>query len=905
MELLTTHLGADFDAFASMLAARRLHPQARLFFPGSREGSVRHMLEARGVELDELRHREVDPATLSRVILCDTRQRERLGVVAQWLDAHPQIEVVCYDHHPASPSDVAAAGGRVDPTVGATSTLIAEELRRRGDAPSAEEATLLLMGIYEDTGSLTYATTSRRDLDAAGWLLAQGGDLAVVRRYALHSLDRFHFELLHRLTEELEVVRIHGHRVGIVACELGTFVDELAPLVSRCLELFDLPLLFAIFGEGDRVTLIARGQVEGFHLGQALAALAGGGGHQTAAAASVKGATALELRERLLAYLPGALPPLARARDLMIAPFVAVDGDATVAEAKERLLRARINAAPVVAGGVALGAVTRQLLDAALQHQLATRPVTAVMRQELEWVAPDAPAEELGRRMVGQHPRFVLVGDAAARRPLGVVTRMAVLRHLHGRLQEVAEPLERRARELRERRQGIGGLLAERVGVPVRRRMEAIAAVSRASGVPAYLVGGFVRDLLLGRDNRDLDVVVEGDGPAFARALGAELDAHVRVHDAFLTAVVKEADGATIDVASARSEFYRAPAVLPEVESSALRQDLYRRDFTINTLALRLGPQGPIELVDYFGAQRDLKDGVLRVLHSLSFIDDPTRVLRAVRLSLRLDFVISPETERLIAVAVGERIFEQLSGARLRDELELLLVEPDAALRGLERLEQLGVLAAVHPALRLDAARLQQLREVRSAHDWFRVEGVAEPPVRVPLLLLAALLREASAEERRGVAARLQLVEGDRRLLERLPWHLERALRALATPDLAPHAAHAAMSGLGGEELLLLLAVPDETVRGWVRRELTELRRLRLGIGGRHLLRHGQVAGPRIGEALRATLDARLDGLVGPDGELDHALAWLAATNEAPAADASGAEPAGGGEPETGPAVGS
>jgi len=876
VELLVTHVGADFDAFAAMVVARRLHPGARLFFPGSREGSVRRMLEERGGELEELRQRDVDPAALTRVVLCDTRQRERLGIVGQWLAARPEIDVLAYDHHSDSPTDLPVRGGRVDPAVGATSTLITERLREEGIGPSGEEATLLLMGIYEDTGALTYATTSPRDLEAAAWLLAQGGDLDAVRRYAIHSLDRSHLDLLHRMTEELEVVRIHGHRVGVVVCELGSFVDELAPLVSRCVELFDLPLLFAIFGEGDRATVIARGQLEGFHLGDALAAVVGGGGHATAAAGSAKGATALELRERLLAHLHVALPPVARARDLMIAPFVAVEADATVAAAKERLVRARINAAPVVREGVVVGAVTRQLLDAALQHELGARPLSTVMRQEVEWVAADAPAEELGRRMIGQHPRFVLVGDAASGRADGVVTRMAVLRHLHGRLEQAAEPLERRARELRERRQGVGGLLAERVAPAVRRRVDAVAAVSRELGVPAYLVGGFVRDLLLGRENRDLDIVVEGDGPAFARALGKRLGARVRVHDAFLTAVVKEPDGAVVDVASARSEFYRAPAVLPEVESSALRQDLYRRDFTINTMALRMGPDDPVELVDSFGGQRDLKDGVLRVLHSLSFIDDPTRVLRAVRLSLRLGFTISPETLRLVAVAVGEGIFEQLSGGRLREELELLLADPDHALRGLDRLDELGVLQAVHPALRLDEPRRQALREARSAHDWYRVEGLTEPEVRLPTLLLMALVRDTSAEQRRGVAARLQLPAADAELLERFPWRLERALRGLADPALRPRAAHALLAGLGGEELLLLLAGDDEAVRTWARRELTELRRLRLSIRGVDLVNRGHVPGPAIGEALRATRDARLDGEVDAAGELEHALQWLA-----------------------------
>jgi tRNA nucleotidyltransferase (CCA-adding enzyme) len=555
-----------------------------------------------------------------------------------------------------------------------------------------------------------------------------------------------------------------------------------------------------------------------------------------------------------------------------------VDAGSTIAAAKERLVRARINAAPVVRDGVAVGAVTRQLLDAALQHELGPRPLATVMRQELEWVDPDAPAEELGRRMVGQHPRFVLVGDAAAGRAEGVVTRMAVLRHLHGRLEEAAEPLERRARELRERRQGVGGLLGERLAPAVRRRVEAIGGVSRDLAVPAYLVGGFVRDLLLGRENRDLDVVVEGDGPAFARALGERLGARVRVHEAFLTAVVKEPDGAVVDVASARSEFYRAPAVLPEVESSALRQDLYRRDFTINTMALKLGPEGPVELVDSFGGQRDLKDGVLRVLHSLSFIDDPTRVLRAVRLSLRLGFTISPETLRLVAVAVGEGIFEQLSGGRLREELDLLLADPDHALRGLERLDELGVLQAVHPALRLDAARRHVLREARSAHDWYRVEGLEQPAVRLSTLLLMALVRDTSADSRRAVAARLQLPTADAELLERFPWRLERARRELdgSQRELRPHEAHALLAGLGGEELLLLLAGDDEVARTWARREITELRRLALRVRGVDLLARGHVPGPAIGEALRATLDARLDGDIDAAGELEHALQFLA-----------------------------
>ena len=876
MELLTTHLGADFDAFASMLAARRLHPEAELFFPGSREGTVRRAIEARRIELPELRQKDIDPASLTRVILCDIRQRDRIGIVADWLDANPRIEVWAYDHHPPAADDLPVSGGIVDPEVGSTSTLIVEELRRRGLACSAEEADLLLVGIYEDTGSLTYATTSPRDLAAAAWLLERGGDLGAVRGSVARPLDPERLDVLHRMTQRLEVHRIRGHRIGIVEVELGKYLEELAPLVSRCLEIFELPLLFALFGEGDRVTVIARGNLQGFDLGEALAELAGGGGHATAASARLKDRTLLEARERLLAFLQRALPPAARARDLMIAPFHVLSAETSIGEAKTGLNTRRINAAPVERDGRIVGTVSRQILDAAIQHGLAVRPVATVMSPELEWVDPDAAAEEVRERMIARHPRFVLVGDPAAGKPLGLVTRMQLLRHLHGQLSDFEERIDRRSEQQRERREHIAKLLEKRLPPALASRIAAIAAVSRETNIPVYLVGGFVRDLLLERENRDLDVVVEGDGLEYAARLAAAVGGRVRSHRAFLTAVVVDREGFHVDVATARSEFYRAPAALPEVQTSALRQDLFRRDFSINTLAIRLGPEPRPELVDYFGGRRDLKDKTLRVLHSLSFIDDPTRILRAVRLELRLGFRISPETLHLAEVALSEGVFDHLSGSRLREELALLLDDPALAVRGVERLAELGVLRALDPRLELDDTARARLREARAAHDWYRLAGITDPPLEAWRLLLMALAAGFEEADLVRLAGRLMLAGEDRRVLIGFPARLAAARSVLhGHGEQAPHRAAEALEPLSGEELLLLMAEEDETVRTWVRRYLTELRPLRLAIRGSDLLAAGMQPGPRIGEALRATLQARLDGRIGEGEELGYALGLL------------------------------
>ena len=365
MQIITTHVGADFDGLAAMLAARRLFPGARFFFPGAREASVRRMLESGLVEIEEVKRRDVDPALIERLILCDTRQRSRLDVVGEWLAARPEIDVVAFDHHPDTADDVVSRGGRIDATVGALSTLMLEELAARGIEPSPMERDALLLGIYEDTGSLTYATTSPRDLQAVARLLEAGCDLAVVRRFAARSLDVERLEILHRLIDSLEIRRPHGHRVGLAAVELEGHVEELAPLVSRCLELFDLRVLLALFVESERIAVIARSDLPGFDAGDLLHALCGGGGHATAAAGGLRGVTLVEARERITTLLGERLPPGLRAAEVMVREVRTLSEDAPVARAKADLNVWRLNAAPVAdsAGGV-VGVVTRQALDA-------------------------------------------------------------------------------------------------------------------------------------------------------------------------------------------------------------------------------------------------------------------------------------------------------------------------------------------------------------------------------------------------------------------------------------------------------------------------------------------------------------------------------------------------------------
>jgi tRNA nucleotidyltransferase (CCA-adding enzyme) len=396
-------------------------------------------------------------------------------------------------------------------------------------------------------------------------------------------------------------------------------------------------------------------------------------------------------------------------------------------------------------------------------------------------------------------------------------------------------------------------------------RIATIAAVSRESGIPAFLVGGFVRDLLLARDDRDLDVVVEGDGIAFAHRLAAAVSGRVKVHGAFLTATVVDREGFPIDVATARREVYRTPAALPEVAASTLEEDLYRRDVTVNTLALRLGPEPGCELIDPFGGGRDLEAKTLRVLHADSFRDDPTRILRAVRLEQRLGFRIAPETLGLIAEALAAGAFDRLSGSRLKAELAKLLGDP-VAVQGIARLAELGVLRAIDPRLEMDDGTAERLHRLH------------KPAAATWRLVLMALVADWEERDLARLADRLLLAGEERRLLTGFPPRLA-AARAVLSGEPAPHQVAEALASLSGEEILLLTAEADEAVRAWVRRYLEELRPLTLAVQGADLVAAGIPPGPRIGEALRATRAARLDGRIAAAQELPYALAFLAGTS--------------------------
>jgi tRNA nucleotidyltransferase (CCA-adding enzyme) len=866
VRIITTHLGADFDAFGAAAGGLLLAPGARIAFPGSQEAAVRRFVAAEKIRLPEVRVRELRRARIESALVVDCSSWRRLGEVGELITAAGcPVEII--DHHP-EPRDLIAGATVASAPVASTCTVLVGLFRERGVTPDPLTASLLLMGIYEDTGGLTYADTTAADLEAAAWVLERGARLDWVRRYVLRPLEPEQLTLLNHLVEGAVEHRLGGVRVVITVARPADQVEEAAYVVHRYAEIFDLPVVVAILEASPQLVVIARSTHPALDAGRLLGPL-GGGGHATAAAARLRGTSVVELTQQLLAAIGHELQGGWTAGALAHPMLHTCASDATVAEAKERLTRLRINAMPVEIGGELVGVVTRQILDNAIAGGLAERPVTTVMLPGVPQLGAGAPVEEVERALIDSHARFVVVNLPTGR---GIVTRMDLFRRLYERQIAAGESVDHRVAGARRVVHNVARRLRARIPDALLGVLRAVGEIADGQGMRAYLVGGAVRDVMLGRPLEDIDVVVEGNGLELARQVVARCGGRYHPHEPFLTAVVTLPDGTVVDVATARTEFYRSPAALPEVETSALRQDLYRRDFTVNAMAIGLTAAHFGDLVDFFGGQRDLHLRQIRVLHSLSFLDDPTRALRAIRFATRLGFDIAAETRQLLRVAVHEGVFARLTGERLREELILLLEEGRAG-ESLAELHQLGVLASIFPDVRWTPAVKRLVHDLEGMLTWAALEEVCSEPRWVALI--AALATRAGEQGGAAIARRLALSGRPAAIVREARPKTEHVLAAIAAPGARPSQVVAALERAPRPLAIVAMAHAGSETRRLLRLALTTWLRAPLPVTGARLLAAGARPGPAVGEAVRRARAAVLDGEVAAHGALDFALALL------------------------------
>jgi tRNA nucleotidyltransferase (CCA-adding enzyme) len=402
--------------------------------------------------------------------------------------------------------------------------------------------------------------------------------------------------------------------------------------------------------------------------------------------------------------------------------------------------------------------------------------------------------------------------------------------------------------------------------------LRTIGEIADARGVGAFVVGGVVRDLLLGIANLDMDVVVDEEAPAFADEAARSLGGSVKAHTRFGTAILVLPGGRKVDLATARSEVYERPGALPTVSTGTILDDLRRRDFTINSMAVRLNANAFGTLIDHFGGEADLEAGVLRVITDRSFDDDPTRILRGVRFAARFSYRFEERTERLLREAIGRDALSTVSGERLMNEIALILSEPDPR-PALERMISWEILQAIHPDWSLDravGAAFEELRRLLPGDD--RAPGADE--VEPWHVYFGAMIEPLPPESRTRLLKRLK---AGRRLHD-VARDVERFERGsaptLESPDeVGRSALYHALDGLGAAALLIAQATRrSPRVRERITLFLSDLRGVRTSLRGADLVALGVSEGPRVGAILAELLDARLDGAVVSEEE-ERALA--------------------------------
>lgn len=863
--LITCHSNADFDALAAMCAAALIYGPCDVLFPGTQEANLQTFYQ----ELKErpgaapgctfLDDRVPDFSKYGRLVAVDTRRRSRLRHVWPLLD-NPGTRIEVWDHHPETSDDVHAHVCHAE-ICGAVTTLLIEEIQKRNIAVPRETATVLGLGIYSDTGSFSFSSVTQRDFAAAGWLLGRGMDINIISEKTAFSMTKEHIRALNALLESAQTYHINGADVVLAEATLDSYLDDFAFLAHKMMEMEKFDILFAIGRMDDRIQIVARSRSHAVNVGAVCSAF-GGGGHAYAASASVRDKTLSEVRDGILTQLYLQEEGEKTARDYMSQPAIGIEEGHTIAEADELMLHFGLKTMPVFAPMTrrCTGLIDSQITQKAIAHGLAGAPLTDYMRRNLKTLPVTATLRDITTVIVGARQRLVPIVSGGSS-VVGVVSRTDLINIF------AQEPGRMNPTDRAPKSRNMGRTMRDRLPKDVLDILEKAGALGRSRQTPVYVVGGFVRDLLLKTPNHDIDLVVEGDGIGFARTFAGVLGGRVRVHKKFLTSVVifPGAGGKEerVDVATARLEYYESPAALPTVEHSSIKMDLYRRDFTINALAIRLDCEPMGEIVDFFGGQKDIRDRVIRVLHTLSFVEDPTRCLRAVRFEQRYHFRIGPATEKLIKNDVSLKLLDKLSPSRLFNEFEHICAE-ETAILCIRRLHELGILQAIHPQLSINPDRKEMLIRTAKVMAWYRLLYIDEEmrPWLVYFLVLCSSLTYAVTLEvfrRLGIPPALKNeVLGCREKARSLRSSLK---RLTATPGFRVSALCAMLRPLPVEFVLYLMAdmeVPE--TRRALSRYITVWRTEKPGVDGSDLKKLGLAPGPAYGVILQRLLEAKLDG---------------------------------------------
>jgi tRNA nucleotidyltransferase (CCA-adding enzyme) len=869
MNIILTHEQADFDAVAALLAASLIQGSDIPVLPRKMNRNVHSFLALYAEELPFIDARDLPTEEISLITLVDTQAL----VTLKGTTRNSRVSVI--DHHHQKEN--------VDPSwslkleqVGAITTVLTEIIQDQNIPLTPTQANLLLLGIYEDTGSLGYISTTARDIRSAAYLMEQGASLKIASNYLNSPLSDEQKAVYEQLLANAQTEIIHGQRIIISTAEATSLLEEISSIAHKMRDLLDPDGLVIVVSTEEGYRLVLRSTTDMINVAP-IAAHFGGGGHERAAAALVRRPSGVgytkdrEELHRINAELKNVLaanirPPLTVKQIMSRKPRL-IPPTISASEALKLMQKYGYEGFPVVENNKVVGLLTRRSVDRALAHKLNLNASSLMEAGDIT-VTPTDSIDHLQAIMTEKGWGQIPVFDPDKNEIVGIVTRTDLLKTL-----SVQQP-----------RQRLHHLAAKLEAALPRERLQLLKAVAEQASLhqmAIYIVGGFVRDLILERPGLDFDMVVEGDAISLAKSLvekfGGRLVCHTRFGTAKwyldrtstkLTDLIPSSNEiplnqgnfpASLDLITARTEFYDHPTALPTVERSSIKLDLHRRDFTINTMAVRLDGRHYGELLDHWGGFIDLKKGIIRVLHSLSFIDDPTRVIRAVRFEQRFHFKIEERTQELMLEAAGQ--LRTITGERIRHELDLVFSEEKAG-QILQRLEELDQLSSIHPALHWqneDSDLLTKVLAEPIPEEWEISEKMWGYPLRRVLGYTFWLMNLPEADIR-SATHRLRIPGNIEKVIQQALW-LSEKIHELT--NQLPSEITEFMDGINPAAILCAYCRSVEAdERTIIEQYMTKWRDIQPGIDGRYLTKIGLPPGPLYKSILEKLKGGWLDGKI-------------------------------------------
>ncbi len=859
MQVITTHLNADFDCLASMMAAKKLYPEAHLVLPGSAESLVEEFLNEERPLLEFTRIKDIPLGQVKLLVVVDTHTPERIGVLADLMRS-PKVEVHVYDHH-SDPQHELKVSQSIIKERGATTTIFHEILLAKNIPLTPEECTLMTLGIYQDTHSLVTVSTTPEDLIAAGDLIKRGAELSRVSSFMRQKLNSEQLEIFNELVSSLETHMINGVDVTLVFASSDHFVRDLAYVVQSVMDMENLEAVFALVRLDKRIYLIARSSIAEVNVAE-LAQVFGGGGHGSAASATIKELTLQQVKEKLLSELERLVQPLSRVGDIMHAPAISVDVNDTIESVEKKLTQYNLNTLPVLNSGKPVGLITRQIVEKAIYHAMEKDSAEDLMISRIAVTSPDDYFKSLIPIVIEEKQKLIPVVDAD-NLMVGVVSRGDLLRVLHNDMLQQEDAAKVMFMGKAGAPKNLKSLIKERLAKDVFRHLESIAQIGDRLNISVYAVGGFVRDLFLNIPNQDIDIVVEGEGINFASCLAEELGGRVKSHEKFGTSVVIFPDGYRIDVATARMEYYEHPGALPTVEKSSIKSDLFRRDFTINSMAVKLTGTNAFCLIDFFNGERDLRSREIHVLHSLSFIEDPCRLFRAIRFEQRFGFSMGRQAEAFMKNTIKKRLVDSLSGMRLFNEIKLLLNEK-SPMDCIRRMKEFELFQFVSSQMLSSPHDLEVLERLESIFPW--ADRVISPPKpEVWYVYFLGLFYPLDEDAFLKAADRLHLTTRMKNSLRDDRAHIRECMQKLVSKkEWGPKEIYHTFSSLSVEAVVFLMALSSaERLNQYANIYFTQYQgKAELSLTGDDLVEMGLEPGPVFQSVLNELREARVMGEV-------------------------------------------